>query len=74
MGNKKVLNPRCSRVFAEMRNDPNFTTVQLSDYFGAVYERLDENRTCEGTIGLYAASNLVCEDDGHAITWAIQQA
>ena len=44
------------------------------DYFGTMYERLDENRTCEGTIGLYAASDLVFEDDGHAIAWAIQQA
>ena len=29
MGDKKVLNPRRSRILAEMRNDPNITTAQL---------------------------------------------
>ena len=42
-------------------------------YFGAVYEHLDEDRTCEGAIGLCAVSDLVFEDDGHAMAWAMQQ-
>ena len=29
MGDKKELNPRRSRIIAEMRNDPNITTAQL---------------------------------------------
>ena len=42
-------------------------------YFGAVYEFLDDDRTCESTIGLRAASGVEFEDDGHAIAWAMQQ-
>ena len=42
-------------------------------YFGAVYEHLDDDLSCEGTIGLYAASEVAFEDDGHAIAWAMQQ-
>ena len=42
-------------------------------YFGAVYERLDDDNTCEGAIGLRKVSDLIHEDDGHAIAWAIQQ-
>ena len=42
-------------------------------YFGAVYEFLTDDHTCEGTIGLYAASKVEFEDDGHAIAWAMQQ-
>ena len=44
-------------------------------YFGAVYEYLDdeEKHDCESTIGLYAASEVEFEDDGHAIAWAMQQ-
>ena len=42
-------------------------------YFGAVYEHLDNDRTCEGAIGLRAASDVEFEDDGHAIAWAINQ-
>lgn len=40
-------------------------------YFGAVYEHLDEDMSCEGTIGLAAASEVEFEDDGHAIAWAM---
>ena len=42
-------------------------------YFGAVYEHLDDDLTCEGTIRLYAVSEIEFEDDGHAIAWAMQQ-
>jgi len=36
-------------------------------------EFLDDDHTCEGTIGLRAASEVEFEDDGHAIAWAMQQ-
>ena len=42
-------------------------------YFGATYEFLSDDHTCEGTIGLAAASEVEFEDDGHAIAWAMQQ-
>ena len=42
-------------------------------YFGATYEFLTDDTTCEGTIGLRAASEVEFEDDGHAILWAAQQ-
>ena len=42
-------------------------------WFGAVYEHLDDDLSCEGIIGLAAASGVEFEDDGHAIAWAMQQ-
>lgn len=42
-------------------------------YFGAVYEHLDDDLTCEGTVGLAAVSDIEFDDDGHAMAWAIQQ-
>ena len=42
-------------------------------YFGSTYEFLTDDTTCEGTIGLRAASEIEFEDDGHAILWAAQQ-
>ena len=42
-------------------------------YFGATYEFLTDDHTCEGTIGLRAASEVEFDDDGHAIAWALQQ-
>ena len=42
-------------------------------YFGAVYEHLDDDTSCEGAIGLYAVSEVEFEDDGHAIAWAMTQ-
>ena len=36
-------------------------------YFGAVYEFLGNDHTCERMIGLKAASEVEFEDDGHAI-------
>lgn len=40
-------------------------------YFGATYEFLGDDHTCEGPIGLRAASEVEFEDDGHAIAWAM---
>ena len=42
-------------------------------WFGAVYEHLDDDLSCEGTIGLYAASEVEFTDEGHAIAWAMKQ-
>ena len=42
-------------------------------YYAAVYEFTSEDHTCEGAIGLKAASNVEFEDDGSAILWAMQQ-
>ena len=42
-------------------------------YFGATYEFLTDDTTCEGSIGLRVASEVEFEDDGHAILWAAQQ-
>ena len=42
-------------------------------YFGAVYEHLDDDLSCEGTVGLREVSDLAFEDDGHAIAWALAQ-
>lgn len=42
-------------------------------WFGAVYEHLDGDLSCEGFIGLRAASEVEFEDEGHAIAWAINQ-
>ena len=42
-------------------------------YYGAVYEHLDDDLSCEGTIGLRAVSDVAFEDDGHAIAWCMMQ-
>ena len=42
-------------------------------YFGAVYEHLDDDMSCEGTIGLKTVSEVAFEDNGHAMAWAMQQ-
>lgn len=42
-------------------------------YFGAVYEFLDDDHTCEGAIGLREVSEVEHADDGHAIAWAMAQ-
>lgn len=42
-------------------------------YFGAVYEHLDGDLSCEGAIGLAAVSEVEFSDDGHAMAWAMQQ-
>lgn len=43
-------------------------------YFGATYEFLTDDRSCEGAIGLAEASEVEFEDDGHAIAWAMSHA
>jgi hypothetical protein len=40
-------------------------------YFGAAYEFLTDDTSCEGTIGLVAVSEVEFEDEGHAIAWAM---
>ncbi len=42
-------------------------------YYGAAYEFLDDDHTCEGIIGLRAASEVEFEDEGHAVAWAMKQ-
>lgn len=42
-------------------------------YFGAVYEFLGDDTSCEGAIGLRTVSEVEFEDDGHAIAWAMLQ-
>ena len=42
-------------------------------YYGACYEFLTDDHTCEGAIGLRAASEVDFEDDGSAIAWAMRQ-
>ena len=40
-------------------------------WFGATYEFLTDDTSCEGTIGLSDVSEVAFEDDGHAIAWAM---
>lgn len=40
-------------------------------YFGAVYEFLTEDTSCEGTIGLREVSEVEFYDDGHAMAWGM---
>lgn len=42
-------------------------------YFGAVFEHLDDDLSCEGAIGLRSVSEVTHADDGHAIAWALSQ-
>lgn len=42
-------------------------------YFGAVYEWLGEDHSCEGTVGLRTASEVAFEHDGDAVVWGIGQ-
>ena len=42
-------------------------------WFGATYEFLDDNHSCEGTVTLRAASEVEFRDEGHAIAWAMKQ-
>lgn len=42
-------------------------------YFGAVYEHLDDDLSCEGAIGLHEVSGVEFNDDGSAIAWALAQ-
>ena len=40
-------------------------------YYGAVYEYLTDDTSCEATIGLSDVSEVEFADDGHAIAWAM---
>lgn len=42
-------------------------------WYGATYEFLSDDHSCEGTIALRAVSEVEFEDDGHAIAWAMRQ-
>ena len=42
-------------------------------FYGAVYEHLDDDLSCEGAIGLREVSDLSFTDEGHAIQWALSQ-
>ena len=42
-------------------------------WYGAVYEHLDDDLTCEGAIGLREVSKVEFEDEGHAIAWALKR-
>ena len=50
-----------------------FTGRNKPCWYGAVYEHLDEDLSCEGTIGLRAVSEVEFQDEGHAIAWAMKQ-
>ena len=51
-----------------------FNGMNKPCYFAAVYEHLDDDLSCEGTIGLAAVSAVEFWDDGHAIEWAMKEA
>ena len=52
----------------------HYYTGTGADYFGAVYEFLDDDATtCEDAIGLREVSAVEFEDDGHAIAWCLRQ-
>ena len=42
-------------------------------YFGAVYEHLDDDLSCEGAVELVSASEVEFDDEGHAVEWALSQ-
>ena len=49
-----------------------YSGMNKPSYFAATYDFLTDDHSCEGTIGLRAASEVAFEDDGHAIAWAMQ--
>ena len=40
-------------------------------WFGAVYEFLTDDHSCEGVVGLRAVSEVRFQDEGHAVEWAL---
>ncbi len=42
-------------------------------YYGAVYEWLSEDHSCEGAVGLRAVSEVEFEHDGDAVVWRIRR-
>lgn len=51
-----------------------YNGVNKPCYFGATYEFLTDDTSCEGTIGLHSVSEVEFKDDGHAIAWAMSHA
>ena len=51
-----------------------YNGVDKPCYFGATYEYLSDDCTCEGILGLAEVSEVEFEDDGHAIAWAMSKA
>lgn len=51
-----------------------YNGVNKPCYFGACYEFLTDDTTCEGEIGLRASSDVEFFDNGHAIMWAMKEA
>lgn len=49
--------------------------INQPSFFCAVYEFLDDNEehTCESAIGLNAATDVIFEDEGHAIFWGMMK-
>ena len=43
----------------------------MANWFGAVYEHIDDDLSCEGELGIWAVSDSQFEDEGHAIAWAL---
>ncbi len=43
-----------------------------SGFYGAIYEFLTGDTSCEGELGLRNVSEDRFKDDGHAIAWAMQ--
>ena len=50
-----------------------YNGAKKPSYFAAVYEHLDEDKSCEGAIGLKAVSDVEFLDEGHAVAWALGQ-
>ena len=43
----------------------------VPSWYGAVYEFLSDDTSCEGEVGLYGVGPGGFTDEGHAIAWAI---
>ena len=43
-------------------------------YYGAVYEFLSDDTSCEGEIGIREVSGVDFMDEGHALEWAMKNA
>ena len=44
-----------------------------NSFFGAVYTFTTDDHSCEGEIRLTAVSEVIFEDNGHAIAWGMAQ-
>ena len=43
------------------------------DLYAAIYEHLDDDLSCEGTIALREVSDVLFYDAGHAVEWCLMQ-